>query len=163
GLVKEIQDESDLDRLVEDMEIKHLQNLINPHFLFNTLNKLSKIPYLECAKLSSALIDSVATLLRHNPFEIVRSVTLNDEYEVVNRVILNDEVEVDKGYFHIQKVRFSERIQFVYRVDEKCLQMPIPRLTLQPLVEKVFIHGIEEREEGGVISIRIFDTDDAVV
>src|SRR5699024_9876212 len=41
--------------------------------------------------------------------------------------------------------------------------MPIPRLTLQPLVENAFIHGIEEREEGGVISIRIFVTDEAVV
>lgn len=151
GLVKEIKDQSELDRLVKDMEIKHLQNQINPHFLFNTLNTMSKMAYLEDAKSTSALIDSVATLLRHNLGEIDKSVTLNDEVEVV------------KGYFHIQKIRFSERIQFVYRVDEKCLQMPIPRLTLQPLVENAFIHGIEEREEGGVISIRIFDTDDAVV
>src|SRR5699024_7203847 len=120
----------------KDMEIKHLQNQINPHFLFNTLNTLSKMAYLEDAKTTSSLIESVATLLRHNLGEIDKSVTLRDEVEVV------------KGYFHIQKTRFSERITFEYDVDENCLDRQIPRLTLQPLVENAFIHGIEDRDDG---------------
>src|SRR5699024_1044080 len=150
-LVEEIKDQSELDQLLKDMEIKHLQNQINPHFLFNTLNTMSKMAYLEDAHSTSSLIESVAALLRHNLGDIDKSVTLGDEVEVV------------KGYFRIQQIRFSERIHVSLSIDESCLAIKIPRLTLQPLVENAFIHGIEGREEGGVISIRIFPTTNYVI
>src|SRR5699024_9611867 len=150
-LVEKIKDQSELDQLLKDMEIKHLQNQINPHFLFNTLNTLSKMAYLEDAKTTSYLIESVATLLRHSLGERDKSVTLRDEVEVV------------KWYFHIQKTRFSERTTFEYDVDENCLDRQIPRLTLQPLVENAFIHGIEDRVEGGFISIRIYNTPENII
>ncbi|SDQ19132.1 sensor histidine kinase [Virgibacillus salinus] len=143
-LFEEIQDQSELDRLVKEMELKHLQNQINPHFLFNTLNTISKMAYLEDAKSTSGLIDSAATLLRHSLGEIE------------HRVSLEDEVKVVKDYFHIQKVRFSERITFHVDIDESCLVLEVPRLTLQPLVENAFIHGIEGKEEGGMISLVIY-------
>ena len=151
GLVEEIKDQSELDQLLKNMEIKHLQNQINPHFLFNTLNTLSKMAYLEDAKTTSSLIESVAALLRHSLGKIDKSVMLGDELEVVRR------------YFHIQQTRFTERVFFDLKVDESCLDRQVPRLTLQPLVENAFIHGIEEREEGGAISIHIFQTAKKVV
>jgi len=151
GLVEEIKDQSELDQLLKNMEIKHLQNQINPHFLFNTLNTLSKMAYLEDAKTTSSLIESVAALLRHSLGKIDKSVMLGDELEVVRR------------YFHIQQTRFTERVSFDLKVDESCLDRQVPRLTLQPLVENAFIHGIEEREEGGTISIHIFQTAKKVV
>ncbi len=150
-LVREIKDQSELDQLLKEMELKHLQNQINPHFLFNTLNTISKMAYLEDANSTSRLIDSVAALLRHNLGEIH------------DRVTLKDEVNIVQDYFRIQQTRFSERVQFVTKIDVKCLGIEIPRLTLQPLVENAFIHGIEEREEGGVISIRIEQTEESVV
>lgn len=150
-LVQEIKDQSELDRLLKDMELKHLQSQINPHFLFNTLNTLSKMAYLEDAPSTSSLIDSVATLLRHNLGEIDKRVTLADEVNVVD------------DYFHIQKTRFSERITFTMSIDETCLDIEIPRLTLQPLVENAFIHGIEEQEEGGTITLSIYPWEDWVV
>ncbi|MEW9677715.1 sensor histidine kinase [Lentibacillus sp. L22] len=150
-LVEEIRDQSEMDRLLKDMELKHLQSQINPHFLFNTLNTLSKMAYLEDAQSTSALIDSVATLLRHNLGDIDSQVTLGDEVKVV------------RDYFHIQKTRFSERIQFDMSIDETCLAIQIPRLTLQPLVENAFIHGIEEKEEGGTITLTIFPCGEDVV
>lgn len=145
-LVKEIKDQSELDQLLKDMEIKHLQNQINPHFLFNTLNTMSKMAYLEDAQSTSSLIESVAKLLRHSLGKIDKSVTLQDEVGIV------------KDYFHIQKTRFSERIKVVFGVDDSTLNTEIPRLTLQPLVENAFIHGVEDREEGGEISVRIYKT-----
>ena len=151
GLVKEIKDQSELDQLLKEMELKHLQNQINPHFLFNTLNTISKMAYLEDAKSTSGLIDSVAALLRHSLGEINENVTLENEVSIV------------QDYFRIQRTRFSERIQFVTKIDETCLDIEIPRLTLQPLVENAFIHGIEEREEGGIISIRIEQTPESVI
>lgn len=151
GLVKEIKDQSELDQLLKEMELKHLQNQINPHFLFNTLNTISKMAYLESAHTTSRLIDSVASLLRHSLGEIDTQVTLKEEVEVV------------EDYFRIQKTRFSERVQFLTRIDETCLKVEIPRLTLQPLVENAFIHGIEGREEGGCISIKIEQAADVVI
>ena len=151
GLVKEIKDQSELDQLLKEMELKHLQNQINPHFLFNTLNTISKMAYLEDAKSTSGLIDSVAALLRHSLGEIDENVTLENEVNIV------------QDYFRIQRTRFSERIQFVTKIDDACLDIEIPRLTLQPLVENAFIHGIEEREAGGIISIRIEQTPDSVI
>src|SRR5690625_1022256 len=150
-LVQEIKDQSELDSLLKEMELKHLQNQINPHFLFNTLNTISKMAYLEDAHSTSNLIDSVATLLRHNLGEINSSVTLKEEVDVV------------KDYFLIQKNRFSDRVNFVYRIDESCLHIEVPRLTLQPLVENAFIHGIEEKEEGGTISLHIEQTNKYII
>lgn len=151
GLIEEIKDKSELDRLLKEMELKHLQNQINPHFLFNTLNTLAKMAYLEDAKTTSNLIESVATLLRHSLGDIDGSVTLKDEVEVV------------KDYFLIQKTRFSERIEFRLTIDETCLETLLPRLTLQPLVENAFIHGIEEKEDGGVISIHVYQSNRGVL
>ena len=146
GLVQEIKDQSELDQLLKEMELKHLQNQINPHFLFNTLNTVSKMAYLEEAHSTSSLIDSVAAILRHSLGEIDSQVTLKDEVAIV------------AAYFQIQMTRFSERIQFITEIDESCLAIKLPRLTLQPLVENAFIHGIEEREEGGIIAIYIWQT-----
>lgn len=151
NLVKEIKDQSELDQLLKEMELKHLQNQINPHFLFNTLNTVSKMAYLEDANTTSRLIDSVAALLRHSLGNINDQVTLKDEVNIV------------QDYFRIQQTRFSERVQFITKIDESSLDIEIPRLTLQPLVENAFIHGIEEREEGGIISIKIEQTDEFVV
>lgn len=151
GLVQEIKDQSELDHLLKEMELKHLQNQINPHFLFNTLNTISKMAYLENANSTSGLIDSVAAILRHSLGEIDKNVTLKDEVNIV------------ADYFRIQKTRFSERIQFITEIDDTCLGIELPRLTLQPLVENAFIHGIEEREEGGIISIRIKQTPEHVI
>jgi len=133
------------------MELKQLQNQINPHFLFNTLNTVSKMAYLEDAKATSDLIESVAALLRHSLGQIDKNVSLRDEVGVV------------KEYFHIQKIRFSERSQFKLNVDESCLEIEIPRLTLQPLVENAFIHGIEEKEEGGIITLNIYQMETNVI
>lgn len=150
-LVKEIKDQSELDQLLKEMELKHLQNQINPHFLFNTLNTITKMAYLEDAHETSRLIEAVAVLLRHSLGDLEREVTLAEEIKVVEE------------YFHIQKTRFSERVQFLMEIDETCTQIAIPRLTLQPLVENAFIHGIEDKEEGGLISLKVFQSEQSVV
>src|SRR5690625_402459 len=103
-LVKEIEDQSELDQLLKEMELKHLQNQINQNFLFNTLNTISKMAYLEGAQSTQGLIVSVSTLLRHSLGELDKRVTLREEVSVV------------EDYFRIQKTRFSERIKFVSQI-----------------------------------------------
>lgn len=150
-LVKEIRNQSELDQLIKEMELKQLQNQVNPHFLFNTLNTMSKMAYLEGAASTTELIDSVATLLRHSLGNMDKPSPLWDEVKMV------------KDYFRIQKIRFSERVQFELHVDDSCLDVEVPRLTLQPLVENAFIHGIEEKETGGTIGLIVRGTDTHII
>ncbi|MEW9500295.1 sensor histidine kinase [Jeotgalibacillus marinus] len=60
-------------------------------------------------------------------------------------------------------MRFSERSQFKLKIDESCLRIEIPRLTLQPLVENAFIHGIEEKEDGGTVTLQIYQTANDII
>ncbi|UFT98573.1 sensor histidine kinase [Radiobacillus kanasensis] len=147
-LIEEIKQKSEQEKLMKELELKHLQNQINPHFLFNTLNTISKLAYLENAKSTSNLIDSVATLLRYSLGDLKKSISLKDELQVIEE------------YLSIQKTRFLERIQYKMDIQSEHLDIPIPRLTIQPIVENAFIHGIEAKEDGGKILIRIYDQDE---
>jgi two-component system, sensor histidine kinase YesM len=151
SLIDEIKEKSELDRLYKELELKHLQNQINPHFLFNTLNTIARMSYLENAHSTTRLIESVASILRHSLGDLSKAVPLQSELDIVD------------DYFIIQKTRFSDRISFHREINTTNLETPIPRLTLQPLVENAFIHGIEEKEEGGIITLKVYDEGDLVI
>jgi sensor histidine kinase YesM len=150
-LIEEMKQKSELDRLVKELELKSLQSQINPHFLFNTLNVVSKMAYLEEANQTSRLIEAIAAILRYNLGDLQRTVTLADE------------VHIAREYFFIQQTRFFDRIKFSMDVEESCLSLPIPPLTLQPLIENAFIHGIESYEKGAEISLKVEKRKERVV
>jgi sensor histidine kinase YesM len=137
--------------LLKESQLRSLQNQINPHFLYNTLNTLSKKAYLEGSEETSDLLVSVAGLLRYNLKRLDHSVTLDEEVNVLQQ------------YMEIQKARFTERLKFYMEIDETCLQVQIPSLTLQPIVENAVIHAVEPDEDGGVIRFRVFTRDDRVI
>ncbi|GIO25521.1 sensor histidine kinase [Ornithinibacillus bavariensis] len=131
--------------LLQESQFRSLQSQINPHFLFNTLNTLSKKAYLEGSHETSDLLVNVAGLLRYNLKQMDRTVPLEEEVIVL------------KQYMEIQKARLTDRLHFHLVVDKECLAVPIPTLILQPLIENAVIHGIEPKEEGGAIWVRIKD------
>ncbi|MBS2772856.1 histidine kinase [Anoxybacillus rupiensis] len=131
------------EKLVRELELKALQSQINPHFLFNTLNVISKLAYIEGAEQTSELTISTSNLLRYNLRKLDEPVTLRDE------------VAHAKEYFAIQKARFRDRIMFQLDIAEECLGQVIPCLTLQPLLENAFVHGIEGMEAGAVIRLSV--------
>lgn len=143
-LVKEIKQKSELDKLLKELELRSLQNQINPHFLFNTLNTVSKMAYLEEAEQTSRLIEAVAALLRYNLGDVNKASTLRDEVKIV------------KEYFFIQNTRFGDRIHFTTDIEDDCLDIEIPCLILQPIIENAFIHGVESYEENAEICLRIY-------
>ncbi|TVY01296.1 sensor histidine kinase [Cohnella terricola] len=157
NLISEIQHKAQLESelqesrlLLKESQLRSLQSQINPHFLFNTLDTLSKKAYLEGALETSDLIVNVASLLRYNLRNMDRSVTLKDE--------LNNLLQ----YVEIQKTRFADRMKFDLEVDESCLTIPIPSLALQPLIENAVIHAVEPMEDGGVIVFRALKHGDYV-
>ncbi|KUP03923.1 histidine kinase [Bacillus coahuilensis p1.1.43] len=130
--------------LLQESQLISLQSQINPHFLYNTLNTLSKKAYLEGSEETSDLLVSVAGLLRYNLKRLDKSTTLLDEVHVL------------KQYMDIQKARFTDRLHFHMDIEEDCLSVQIPRLTLQPIVENAVIHAVEPNEDGGHIWFRVY-------
>ncbi|WP_226036662.1 sensor histidine kinase [Aquibacillus saliphilus] len=148
--VNDIEEKARLAQLLKEMELKSLQNQINPHFLFNTLNVISKTSYIEGAERTNDLISSISALLRYNIGNLDRQTTLKDEVEIV------------KEYFFIQKTRFKDRVEFIENIDPSCLSIPLPCLTLQPIIENAFIHGIENMSEGAEIVLSIYEKNESV-
>lgn len=143
SLIRKEKEGLEKDRLVKELELEVLQNQINPHFLFNSLNVLSKLALIEGAEKTSDLTVTMSNLLRYNLRQLDRPVPLRDE------------VEHAKEYFTIQQARFRDRIRFVTDIDEKALDVLVPVLTLQPLLENVFVHGIEGMEEGAEVRLAV--------
>ncbi|WP_336788145.1 sensor histidine kinase [Paenibacillus sp. MMO-177] len=135
------------ERLVKELELQALQSQINPHFLFNTLNVLSKLALLEGADQTSDLIVSMSKLIRYNLSQLDRPVTLGDELKHV------------REYFTIQQARFRNRVEIRQQIDDSVLDMLIPALTIQPLAENAFVHGVERMESGGRIQLVIERSD----
>lgn len=149
-LIEKDKESLEKDRLVKELELQALQSQINPHFLFNTLNVLSKLALIEGAEKTSDLIVSMSSLLRYNLSRLDRPVTLRDEIGHV------------KEYITIQQARFRDRVAFETDIDEAALDVPIPSLTLQPLVENSFLHGIADMEQGAVIRLEAVRAPDHV-
>ncbi|BCB04254.1 sensor histidine kinase [Bacillus sp. KH172YL63] len=154
NLILEMKQKATLERelqesklLLQESQFRSLQSQINPHFLFNTLNTLSKKAYLEGSEETSDLLVSVAGILRYNLKRQNRSVTLRDEILVLEQ------------YIHIQKARFTDRLQLHTDIDETCLDARIPALTLQPIIENAVIHAVEPKEDGGTILFRVYEED----
>lgn len=132
---------SEQEKLVKTLELQALQSQINPHFLFNTLNTLSKMALLEGADKTSGLIVRLSQLLRYNLRSLDADVTLREELAHV------------QAYLTIQEARFRGRVKVEFLVEEEALDTRVPSLLLQPLVENAFVHGVEGMESGGRITV----------
>ncbi|QHT59396.1 sensor histidine kinase [Paenibacillus lycopersici] len=140
------------ERFVKELELRALQSQIQPHFLFNALNVLSKLSLLEGAERTSDLIVSMSRLIRYRLRKLDEPVSLREELGHVTE------------YAALQQARFGSRIRFETDVDENALSAMLPALTVQPLVENAFVHGIESIEAGAAIRLAVaVDGADAVI
>lgn len=126
------------------IEAAWLQAQIHPHFLFNTLNTI--------AALSSIDNDRMLRLLQE--FGKYLQASFNGK-NLSSIIPIEKELELVRSYLYIQKERFGERLQVNWDIDYE-LQFSIPPLTLQPLVENAILHGLQPKEDGGTIFIRLF-------
>ncbi len=124
-------------------ELKALQMQINPHFLFNTLNAGVQLAMIEEADRTSVFLDDVAKMFRYNVKSLDRVVKISEELDMV------------KAYGNMFTVRFGDRIEFIYDIDESVEDFEIPPLTIQPFVENATIHGVGEIEDKGIVEISL--------
>ncbi|MDP1509919.1 sensor histidine kinase [Paenibacillus ottowii] len=149
-LIEKDKQSLEMQRLVKELELLALQNQINPHFLFNTLNVLSKLAILEGAEKTSDLIVSLSNLLRYSLQKLDKPVTLQEELDHISE------------YVTIQQARFRDRIRFDFHFDASVLQQQIPALTIQPLIENAFLHGVADMENGAMITLTLSRVDQDV-
>jgi two-component system sensor histidine kinase YesM len=122
-----------------DLEYRMLQNQINPHFLYNTLNSIKWMATIQNATGIAEMTTSLSRFLK----------TLSRDIRKV--VPLRDELALLEDYLVIQKYRYGGSVSFEQRIDEALLDTPIPRFTLQPLAENAIFHGIEPKGSGTIV------------
>ncbi len=127
----------------KEMQISLLKSQINPHFLFNTLNSISTL-----VNTSKEQARKVIT----NLSDIFRYALDAHSEEMVK---LSDEIVFIENYLKIQQVRFGDRLRFEKDIDITCLNIEIPPMILQPLIENSVKYGIGPKEDGGTISLLV--------
>lgn len=122
-------------------EIKALQTQINPHFLFNALNTITSFIRIN-PDIARNLIINLATFLRYN-------LEFSD-----TTIDIKKELEQVKAYVEIEKARFGDKLNVIYDIDED-VNIKIPSLIIQPLVENAIIHGIRANGGHGTVKISV--------
>lgn len=117
--------------VIKETQFKALQAQINPHFLYNTLESINWLAKVNGQKQISEMVEALGHLLRS-------SISLKDAL-----VTLGEEIRIVRNYLTIQKFRFEGRLNFDIRIDERLHSCPIPKLTLQPLVENAIHYALE--------------------
>jgi two-component system LytT family sensor kinase len=129
-------------RLLLEARLDALQRQINPHFLFNTLNSIASLVRFRPEQ-ARELIVKLANILR----ALLKD---HDSY-----VLLRDELSFTDDYLGIEVVRFgAEKLRVVKEIDPVTLDLPVPSMLLQPLIENSIKHGLEPRISGGTITLR---------
>src|SRR5690349_19929297 len=130
------------ERLLLKARMTALQNQINPHFLFNTLNSVSSLVRI-APDTARELIIKLATILR-------RLLHSSDAF-----VPLQDEIDFIDNYLDIEVVRFGrDKLNVVKELDPASLDIMVPSMLLQPLVENSIKHGLSSKIDGGSIYLR---------
>jgi hypothetical protein len=132
--------QQEMTRLVSQAELRALQSQINPHFLFNALNTL----YGTIPRESSAARRMVLNLA-----EIFRYFLQSDK----TFVTLAEELQIVRAYLEVEQSRLGDRLAVEIRVEDGALPVPIPVLSVQPLVENAIKHGVAQRTEPGFVRI----------
>ncbi len=126
-----------------------LQNQINPHFLYNTLEAIRGDALSEGMDRIADMVEALATFYRY---------TIS---KLENLVDLEDEITNVENYFIIQKYRFGDKLnlEFCYEdVDDTIFEYKLPKLTLQPIVENAIYHGLECKVGKGLVRISFYTT-----
>jgi len=129
-------------QLLLEARLRQLRAQIRPHFLYNTLESISCLAQ-QC---DDERIATMSVALGH----MLRA-SLNDKRDMIQ---LRDDIAIAQDYLNIQRIRYRDQLSAAFEVEEEWLDVLIPAMTLQPLVENAVCHGAEEMLE--VCEIRIY-------
>jgi two-component system, LytTR family, sensor kinase len=126
----------------KDLELKSIKSNLQPHFIFNALNSIK------------ALIDENPEKARTSVTQlsnILRNSIVSDKEPLVT---LQKELKIVNDYLALECIRYEERLQVEYDINEQTVNTMIPPLVLQTVVENAIKHGIAAQSQGGFIKIK---------
>lgn len=142
-LQKEKQNALKSSTMAHQAHLKMLRYQLNPHFLFNTLNAISTLILMKDHKTADAMVSRLSDFLRYSL-----------DKDPIKKVPLKQEVHALELYLQIEKVRFDDRLNVVWEIQQDSNNALVPSLILQPLIENAIKYAISRMEQGGTISIQ---------
>ena len=147
---KMIRENYEKEVLLSQTQLKFLEQQINPHFLFNTLDSINWLAKKNRQAQISVMLESLGNLLR---------ASLNQDNDLIP---IQEELAILESYVAIQRFRFADSLSVQFDVQETALPAMIPKLVLQPLVENAITHSREDSDDPCEIRVRICRKGDLV-
>lgn len=135
---------------MREAQLKTLQAQINPHFLFNTLNAGAQLAMMEGADKTTEFIENMADFFRYNIKKMNQDTTVGEEVRLVD------------NYIYILNVRFTGEIHFEKEIDKKVLDVKVPSMILQPIVENAVNYGIRNIDREGKIKLTVYQKEEFI-
>ncbi len=130
------------------MELSVLQEQINPHFLYNTLDSIRSRALMDGQREIAKMTEILSRFFRY---------CISSSESLVR---VQEELDHIRDYYYIQKYRFEDKIDMQFEVEnDEILDLYMPKMTLQPLVENAMVHGLEKTLEKGTILLKLLRTD----
>lgn len=140
---------------LHEAELLALQSQVNPHFIFNSINIGAKVAMLQGDDVTCEYLENFAEIFRYNLKGLDYNATLEEEIGNIT------------AYMSLLKTRFGNVIEFHLDAqmleEESIRKYTLPRMTLQPLMENAYIHGVSKFEEGGIIEVKISTRGDRIL
>lgn len=136
-----------LQNSLKEAQISSLSNQLNPHFLFNSLNNIRFMIH-ENAEQADNMITALSEVLRYS--------LESSEHE---KRLLSKEVEVILRYIEIVNIQFEDRLKFTMDIPDDLMDLTVPPMLLQMLIENAVKHGLEQMQHGGEISLSAVSRD----
>ncbi|WP_339698317.1 histidine kinase [Algoriphagus aquimarinus] len=127
---------------INEIRLNHLKSHLNPHFIFNALNSVRALVDEDPIKAKTA-ITRISNMLRFS--------LMMDKKQTIE---FGDELNTVKDYLELESIRFEERLEVVYHIEDESYSYKIPPMMLQTIVENGIKHGVSNLVKGGVIEIK---------
>ena len=131
-----------MESAAQEAQLKLLRYQLNPHFLFNTLNSIT-------ALVAAGQPQGAQTML----IRLSRFLRFSLDSDPIQQVPLAKEIDALRLYLGIEQVRFSDRLNVKFEIEEAAADCLVPSLLTQPLVENAIKYSIAQSEQGGIIRI----------
>ena len=132
--------------LIKEMNIKFLQYQMNPHFLFNVLLTIQMKAKMCQDESIYKMVNALTTLLRAGIYT-----------NSTAKIQLKQELEYVEFYLYLQRVRFEERLEYKINIEEEeMLNLYIPKLTVEPIVENAIVHGLENQIDKLLVTVNVY-------
>jgi len=124
-----------------EAELESLKSQINPHFLYNTLESIRMMAVLDDNHEIASASEALANLFRYS---------VRQRKEIVD---VKFEIQHAKNYILLQKIRYGDKFDVIYDIDDNVMNCKTLKFTLQPLVENAIYHGLEKKRGKGLLKL----------